>query len=239
MGAGLPNDEAERCWKGISMEPTKKPRVKICCISSIEEAWMAIHYAASALGLVSDMPSGPGVIPENLIAQIAAVVPPAVASFLLTSQQDTASIIAQQRRLGVNTIQICDRLQSGGYEDLHEAMPGIAIVQVIHVTGEESIEEAVSVAPYVDGILLDSGNPSLPVKELGGTGRTHDWNISRRIRELVDVPIFLAGGLNANNVSEAIRQVGPFAVDICHGVRTDGRLDEAKLSAFFRQIAVT
>jgi phosphoribosylanthranilate isomerase len=221
------------------MQSTKKPRVKICCISSVEEAWMAIHHGASALGLVSEMPSGPGVISEDLIAQIAAAVPPSVSSFLLTSKQDTASIIAQQRRTGVNTIQICDRLQSGRYEDLREAMPGIAIVQVIHVTGQESIEEAVSVAPHVDGLLLDSGNQSLAVKELGGTGRTHDWSISRRIRELVDVPIFLAGGLNADNVAEAVRQVGPFGIDICNGVRTDGKLDDVKLTQFFNQISVT
>jgi phosphoribosylanthranilate isomerase len=221
------------------MQSTKKPRVKICCINSIEEAWMAIHHGASALGLVSEMPSGPGVISEDLIAQIVATVPPSVSSFLLTSKQDTASIIAQQRRTGVNTIQICDRLQSGRYEDLREAMPGIAIVQVIHVTGQESIEEAVSVAPHVDGLLLDSGNQSLAVKELGGTGRTHDWSLSRRIRELVDVPIFLAGGLNADNVAEAVRQVGPFGIDICNGVRTDGKLDDVKLTQFFNQISVT
>jgi phosphoribosylanthranilate isomerase len=220
------------------MKPTKKPRVKICCIGTIEEAWMAISHGASALGLVSDMPSGPGVIPEDLITRIAATVPPGVSSFLLTSQRDTASIIDQQRRLGVNTIQICDRLESGSYDDLHKAMPGIAIVQVVHVTGVESIAEAVDVAPHVDGILLDSGNPASPVKELGGTGRTHDWNISLRIRELVDAPIFLGGGLKADNVADAIRQVGPFGVDVCTGVRTNGKLDEAKLSEFFGQIKV-
>jgi len=212
-----------------------RPRVKICCIGSIEEAWTAINHGASALGLVSDMPSGPGVISEDLIAQIADIVPPGVSSFLLTSQQDTISIITQQRRLGVNTIQICDRLESGSYEDLHNAMPGIDIVQVIHVTGPEAIAEAVHVAPHVDGILLDSGNQSLSVKELGGTGRTHDWNVSRTIRKSVAIPIFLAGGLEAQNVAEAIRQVGPFGVDVCNGVRTNGRLDEEKLSEFFRQ----
>ena len=209
------------------MEPTMRPRVKICCIGSIEEAWTAIHRGASALGLVSDMPSGPGVISEDLIAQIADIVPPGVSSFLLTSQQDTISIITQQRRLGVNTIQICDRLESGNYEDLHNAMPGIGIVQAVHV------------APHVDAILLDSGNQSLSVKELGGTGRTHNWNISRTIRESVSIPIFLAGGLEPQNVVDAIKQVGPFGVDVCNGVRTNGRLDEAKLSEFFRQVAVT
>lgn len=220
------------------MEPTKRTRVKICCISSIQEAWMAIEYGASALGLVSDMPSGPGVISEELIAQIAAVVPPSVSSFLLTSKQDTTSIIEQQRRLGASTIQICDRLHSGSYKDLHDAMPGVAIVQVIHIAGEEAIGEAVSIAPYVNGLLLDSGNQSLPVKKLGGTGRTHDWGMSRRIREIVDVPVFLAGGLNPDNVAAAVRQVGPFGVDVCSGVRTNGKLDEAKLSQFFSRLAV-
>lgn len=218
------------------MRATNKPRVKICCISSVEEAWTAIDYGASALGLVSDMPSGPGVISEDLIRQIAFVIPPSVASVLLTCRQDAAYIIEQQRRAGVNTIQICDRLDSGSYQELNEALPGVSIVQVIHVNGPESVEEAVAVAPHVNGILLDSGNQSLSVKELGGTGRTHDWTLSRKIREAVNVPIFLAGGLKPANIAEAIRQVEPFGVDVCSGVRSDGKLDEAKLSAFFRNI---
>ncbi|MGO9275354.1 MAG: phosphoribosylanthranilate isomerase [Terriglobia bacterium] len=218
------------------MQPTARPRVKICCIASVDEAWTAIRHGAAALGLVSAMPSGPGVIAEDLIAEIAARVPPPIATFLLTSRQDTASIVAQQKGTGVNTIQICDRLEGGSYRDLRRAMPGIALVQVIHVRSPQSIEEALGAAPHVDGILLDSGNQSATVKELGGTGRTHDWSLSRRIREAVDVPIFLAGGLNPGNVAEAVGEVGPFAVDVCTGVRTNGRLDEAKLTAFFRQI---
>ena len=219
------------------MEASKKPRVKICCISSVQEAWLAIRYGASALGLVSEMPSGPGVIAESLIAKIAAVVPPAVATFLLTCKQDAASIIAQQRRCGVNTIQICDRLEEGSYDEMRAAMPGISLVQVIHVGGEESIEEAMFVGDHVDAVLLDSGNQSLAVKELGGTGRAHDWSISAMIRERVDVPVFLAGGLKAENVREAVEQVKPFGVDLCSGVRTNGKLDEEKLAAFFDQLA--
>lgn len=218
------------------MQPTARPRVKICCIASLDEAWTAIRHGASALGLVSAMPSGPGVIAGDLIAEIAARVPPPIATFLLTSRQDAESIIAQQRRTAVNTIQICDRLEVGSYGDLRRAMPGIDLVQVIHVRDPQSIEEALAVAPYVDALLLDSGNQSAPVKELGGTGRTHDWSLSRRIREAVEVPIFLAGGLNSGNVVEAIREVGPFALDVCTGVRTDGKLDEAKLTAFFTEV---
>jgi phosphoribosylanthranilate isomerase len=218
------------------VEASPTPRIKICCISSLEEAWAAIRAGASALGLVSSMPSGPGVIPEPLIAQIAAAVPPPIATFLLTCSQDARDIIAQQRRCRTNTVQLCDRLTAGSYADLREALPGVSLVQVIHVTGEESLEEALSVAPHVDALLLDSGNQSLAVKELGGTGRVHDWSISRRIREQVRIPVFLAGGLRPENVGEAIRQVGPFGLDLCSGVRTEGRLDSEKLARFFSRL---
>jgi phosphoribosylanthranilate isomerase len=219
------------------MEPTKRPRVKVCCISNVDEAKLAIRYGASALGLVSEMPCGSGVVSEGLIAQVASMVPPAVSSFLLTSKPDTLAIIAQQRRLGVSTIQICDRLTSGSYDDLRQALPGIALVQVIHVKGTESIEEAVSTAPQVHGLLLDSGDSSSDIQELGGTGRTHYWEISRRIRELVDVPVFLAGGLTPDNVTDAIQKVEPFGVDVCSGVRTKGKLDEQKLSKFCNKVS--
>ena len=197
---------------------------------------MAIEAGANAIGLVSAMPSGPGPIPEDLIAEIAAIVPPGVSSFLLTCLQDAAAIIDQQRRLRVNTIQICDRLASGSYQELHDALPGIKLVQVIHVTGPESVDEAISVAPDVDAILLDSGNQSLAIKELGGTGRTHDWTLSRKIREAIEVPLFLAGGLNPSNVAAAIGEVQPFGIDVCSGLRTEGALDPQKLSDFIRAI---
>lgn len=216
------------------MKPTATPRVKICCIASTEEAWLAIDRGASALGLVSQMPSGPGPIEDALIQEVAAAVPPGVATFLLTCEQDVDSIVAQQRRTGANTIQLVDRLRRGTHHDLRDALPGISIVQVIHVRGEESIDEALEATPNVNAILLDSGNPLLAVKELGGTGRRHDWAVSRRIREAAQVPVYLAGGLRAENVAEAIRDVGPFGLDVCSGVRTGGKLDPGKLDAFMR-----
>ena len=194
---------------------------------------MAIDAGASAIGLVSEMPSGPGPIPESLIAEIAATVPPGVSSFLLTCKEDAASIIDQQRRLRVNTIQICDRLPQGSHQELREALPGVSLVQVVHVTGPEAVDEAIAIAPHVDAVLLDSGNQSLTIKELGGTGRTHDWSLSRKIREAIDVPLFLAGGLNPANVAAAIREVQPFGIDVCSGLRTEGHLDPEKLNSFF------
>jgi phosphoribosylanthranilate isomerase len=218
------------------MEATKQPRVKICCIASHDEAKLAIEHGAAALGLVSTMPSGPGVISDPLIAEIAARVPPPVATFLLTARQDANAIIEQHRRCRTSTIQIVDRLTHGSYDDLRRALPGISIVQVVHVFGEESVEEAVRLAGLVDAILLDSGNPALATKELGGTGRRHDWSVSRRIREQIAIPVFLAGGLKPDNLRQAVDEVGPFALDICTGVRSDGKLDTQKLRALFTSL---
>lgn len=197
---------------------------------------MAILHGAAALGLVSKMPSGPGVISEEMIAEIAAKVPPPIATFLLTSEQNVDAIIAQQRRCRTNTVQLVDRLTSGTHHHLRSALPGISIVQVIHVVGPESIDEALVAAATADAILLDSGNPTLATKELGGTGRRHDWALSRQIREQCEVPVFLAGGLNPSNVRRAIEEVGPFGLDICTGVRTDGKLDEGKLATLFSNL---
>lgn len=218
------------------MEATRTPRVKICCIANIEEGALAVEAGASALGLVSHMPSGPGVISDEQIAAIAATVPPAIGIFLLTSRQSVDEIVAQQRFCRTNTIQICDHLTRGTHRELKDALPGISIVQVIHVTGPESVEEALAVAPHVDAILLDSGNEKLAVKELGGTGRRHDWTLSRKIRERIGIPMFLAGGLTAENVGQAIAEVGPFGLDLCSGVRTRGKLDEKKLKRFFSAV---
>ena len=211
-------------------------KVKICCISSIEEAQTAIKFGASALGLVAKMPSGPGVISDEEIKRIADSLPPTIASFLLTSETDAKKIIQHQKSVGTNTIQIVDELKSGTYEDISLALPGIKIVQVIHVTGNESIEQAILISKHVDAILLDSGNPNLQVKELGGTGRKPDWEISRKIRDLISIPLFLAGGLHAENVQDAIHTVKPFGVDVCSGVRTHGRLDPTKLERFLHAV---
>ena len=212
------------------------PKIKICCIGSIEEANLAVNYGASAIGLVSEMPGGPGVISEELIEEIALGVPPSLSTFLLTSKQAAASIIKQQKRCKVNTLQLCDRLVTGTHRDLREALPGIKIVQVIHVTGEESVEEAKAIAPEVDALLLDSGNTSSAVKELGGTGRTHDWSLSRKIVDSVDIPVWLAGGLNPDNIDDAISTVKPYGVDVCSGVRTESKLDEENLHRYTDQV---
>jgi phosphoribosylanthranilate isomerase len=222
-----------QCQGLFSRTPALQLKIKICCIKSRKEAALAISCGASAIGLVSAMPSGPGVISEAKIARIVATVPPSVATFLLTSERVPAAIIAQQRRCHSNALQLCDHLAPDIHSELRRELPGVRLVQVIHISGRESLEYAVSIANYVDALLLDSGNPYSGVKELGGTGRTHDWQLSRKIRDSVRVPVLLAGGLNAGNVAKAVAAVQPFGLDVCSGVRTNGSLDPVKLSALF------
>jgi phosphoribosylanthranilate isomerase len=211
-------------------------RVKICCIKDRDEARMAVAAGAAALGLVSEMPSGPGVVDEATIAEVAASAPPGVSTFLLTCLPDAARIADQVRRTRVTTVQICDRPEEGTAAALQRALPALKVVQVVHVTGPESVAEAESSAADADAILLDSGRPAAAVKELGGTGRRHDWALSARIVERVPRPVFLAGGLTPDNVAEAIRTVRPWGLDVCSGVRSEGRLDAARLARFFEAV---
>ena len=216
------------------VESAGTPRVKVCCIASLEEARRAVAAGADAIGLVSEMPSGPGVIDEDRIADIAAAVPGVVETWLLTSRQSALDIVDQHRQVRTTGIQIVDELGPGAYQVLRGLLPGVRLVQVVHVTGPESLDEAVALAPLVDALLLDSGNRWLRVKQLGGTGRVHDWSVSRRIREAVDVPVWLAGGLRPGNVVSALEEVGPYGLDVCTGVRVNGRLDSPTLEAFMR-----
>jgi phosphoribosylanthranilate isomerase len=207
--------------------------VKVCCIADIDEARLAIGAGASAIGLVSAMPSGPGPIDEADIARIAAAVPPPTETFLLTALTDAEAIADQHRRCGTTAVQLVDALDEAELRLLRRRLPATRLVQVIHVLGPESVDEARAAAPIVDTLLLDSGNPRLAVKELGGTGRVHDWATSRRIRESVGVPVLLAGGLHPGNAREAFECVMPAGLDVCSGLRPNGRLDAGKLRDFF------
>ena len=211
-------------------------KIKICCITSIAEAKLALSFGADAIGLVGKMPSGPGPIGDTLIKEIARSIPPPTATFLLTCKTSADKIIAHHKRTFTNTIQIVDQLPINDYAIIRNAIPAIKLVQIIHVIDKSSVDEAIKISEHADAILLDSGNPKLAIKELGGTGRKHDWKLSRKIVESIKIPVFLAGGLNAGNVRNAIDEVRPYGVDVCSGVRTNEQLDEKKLHAFFHAI---
>ncbi len=209
-----------------------RTRIKICCIASHEEAELAIAAGADALGLVARMPSGPGPIPDDHIAAIAARIPPPVSTFLLTSEVTADAIAAHVRATRPTTVQIVAHIEPAESAKLAELLPDVRRVQVVHVEDEGALARIDSYAPHVHAFLLDSGRPSAKVPELGGTGRAHDWSISAAFVKASPRPVFLAGGLSAANVGEAIRRVRPFGLDLCSGVRTNGRLDREKLRVF-------
>jgi len=211
-------------------------KVKICCISSIEEAALAIGYGAAAIGLVGRMPSGPGIITDELIHSIAKTVPPPIDSFLLTSETTAEKVIEHHKKVNTTTIQIVDALTDRQYYKIREAIPYVKLVQVIHVLDENSIKEAIEISEFVDAILLDSGNPNLSTKVLGGTGKIHNWDLSKKIRENISIPTYLAGGINKDNIRMAIDHVQPYGIDLCSSVRTNGQLDERKLEELFKAL---
>lgn len=213
-----------------------RTHIKVCCVSSREEAAIAVRAGASAVGLVAEMPSGPGVISDERIAEIAVTVPPPVSRFLLTSRTEGRAIAQHVRACRVDTVQLVDAVPNGAYEAIRAEVPWVRIVQVLHVEDDAVLDEAARVAPFVDALLLDSGRPNAAVRELGGTGRVHDWALSRRVVERSPRPVFLAGGLREDNVARAIAEVAPYGLDVCSGVRTDGHLDASKLDALIRAV---
>jgi phosphoribosylanthranilate isomerase len=197
---------------------------------------LAIDCGADALGLVSAMPSGPGVIDDQRIAEIAAVIPPSVASFLLTARTDADAIADQVTHARTSTVQLVDWVGVDVLRQLKTALPRTKIVQVLHVEDDAVLAQADTVAPHVDAILLDSGRPNAAVPELGGTGRVHDWDLSAKVVASSAVPVFLAGGLHAGNVRAAIDTVRPYGIDLCSGVRVDGQLQRNALMNVVRAI---
>ena len=214
-----------------------RTRLKVCCMMAVAEARAAVAQGADAVGLVGAMPSGPGPIDDALAAEIARAVPPPVATFLLTSFHSGEDIAGHVRKVGATAVQIVRHIEPREYGALRRLLHGVKIVQVVHVEDASALGLAQDYAKLADALLLDSGRPKAALEELGGTGRAHDWAVSARIVAGVSVPVFLAGGLNASNVAEAVRQVRPYGVDLCSGVRTGGRLDAGKLREFALALA--
>ncbi len=212
---------------------------KVCCIRSAGEAELAIAAGAAAVGLVGEMPNGPGQISDDEIRDIAATIRrrygEKIWTTLLTSRTEGDAITDHIAETGVNTVQIVDAPAAGAYAAIRKAHERVRLIQVIHVEDTGAVDAAKHAAQSVDVILLDSGKPSTAARTLGGTGETHDWAISRQIIEAVPIPVFLAGGLGPDNVAAAVAAVRPYGVDICSGIRDKAdayQLVPEKLEAF-------
>lgn len=214
----------------------KRTRVKVCCISSVAEAELAISHGADALGLVGEMPSGPGVIDDELVREIAERTPPTVETFLLTSRLSGDEIADHVAYCGTTTVQIVQHIEPKEYEQIIKRVSSVRRVQVIHVENQTALDLIDVYEPYVHAFLLDSGRPNAVVAELGGTGRAHDWGISSEFVQRSSKPVFLAGGLNPQNVRAAISAVAPFGLDLCSGVRRNNNLNPQLLDEFTTKV---
>ena len=211
-----------------------RTRIKICCIRSVEEAALATRMGADALGLVGPMPSGPGIVTLETAATISRHATAPVSRFLLSSETEADGLISAATQTGVDSLQIVRHLEPGVLAQVRKSLPHIRLVQVIHVEDETALDRIDAYADQVSAFVLDSGKPSRA--ELGGTGRTHDWDISARFVRRSPRPVFLAGGLNSQNVADALQHVQPFGLDLCSSVRTNDHLDRDKLSRFMAAV---
>lgn len=210
--------------------PVRRTRLKICCIASPAEAALAVAAGADAVGLVGPMPTGRGPISDEAVRTIAALVPPPVSPWLLTFEDEATAIRDHAVRCAVTTVQIVQHVAPDCHDRLAELAPWLRLIQVIHVEGESALALIAAYGDRPHAFLLDSGRPG--ASEFGGTGRVHDWAVSARCVAEATRPVFLAGGLGPDNVAQAIGQVRPFGIDLCSGVRRDGRLDASRLCAF-------
>lgn len=196
---------------------------------------MAAEAGANLVGLVGPMPTGPGVQSLETCNQIAKACPTAVTPVLLTSSETVEAIAADVTAAGVQAVQVVRHVHPSVHQRLADLAPGVKRIQVIHVEGNDALDLIAVYQDHVDAFLLDSGKPSS--EELGGTGRVHDWQISRAFVQASPRPVFLAGGLTPENAARAVAEVQPYGLDICSGLRVDDRLDAGLLAAFMAEIA--
>ncbi|MEU4316651.1 phosphoribosylanthranilate isomerase [Nocardia sp. NPDC024068] len=210
-------------------------RAKICGIRSRADLDTAVDAGADAVGFISGTTHySEDVLTAEAAAQLSVITPPFVNRVLVTHLEDAHAILDLADRVDVDIIQVHGLVDRDTLRAVHGAAHGRTIVRAVHVTGPDSLATARTVAADCDAVLLDSRTAD----RLGGTGRTHDWSLSARIvRELAGIgrPVILAGGLNSDNVDEAIEAVRPFGVDVNSGVETAaGDKDFAACAAFVK-----
>jgi phosphoribosylanthranilate isomerase len=209
-------------------------RVKVCGIRKIEDALNAVKFGADAVGLlVGQKHSAKDFIDEGTARSIVEKLPPFCSSVLVTHLTDNDKIISLAKFIGTTTIQLHGDSTPEDVMYIRQRLPGVKLIKALHVVDENSIKNGRPYLDVIDAILLDTINVS--TDQVGGTGLTHDWNLSREIVLMYGVPVILAGGLNPDNVQQAIKAVNPFGVDANSGTKgLDGFKDINRLKAFIR-----
>jgi phosphoribosylanthranilate isomerase len=205
-------------------------RIKVCGNRSEDDLTAAVAAGADAVGLISGVTHvSEDAIEPDRAAALARLVPPYVSVVLVTHLATVESILALADRVRPDTLQPHGEIEPSVCAAVREARPLLRTSQAVHVTGPEAVERAARFAPHCDALLLDSRTAD----RLGGTGRTHDWSLSRRIADRLGLPVILAGGLTAENVAQAIGVVEPYAVDVNSEVDdSNGDKDPQRLRAF-------
>lgn len=190
-------------------------RVKICGVRSLDEARAVVEAGADALGFHIALEHSKCPIGEATASSIIAHMPPFVASVIVTTALDSKELIRIARATGANTLQLQGEVSADTIRAVKAVFPYFKVYAVVHVFGTDAIEAAKKIEG-ADAIILDSADKTSGAR--GGTGKTHDWNVSRAVVESVSLPVILAGGLTPENVAEAIHVVRPYAVDVETGV---------------------
>ncbi|WP_440952607.1 phosphoribosylanthranilate isomerase [Methanococcoides sp. FTZ1] len=215
-------------------------RVKVCGMRSAEDIDIAVSSGVDAVGFITDVPvDTPRKIDLKKAQELVSQVPFFVDSVLVIMPGTASEAIDMVNSVRPDVVQIHSPLDADNMRLLRDNTD-VSIVRTFHVPSEGNVEvsgliaevDALSSEDLIDGILLDSYVSG----KVGGTGKMHDLSISRQVVEAVDVPVILAGGLNADNVSDCVKQVSPFAVDTASGVETDGKKDAEKIRRFVKEV---
>ena len=207
-------------------------RVKICGIKSVEDGLKAVEFGADAIGLlVGQEHSSKDFISISLAKEIVSKMPPFISTVLVTHINNAEQIIDMIKEIGVNTVQLHSDIDINGINKVKNNCPNVKVIKLVHIIDENSIEQVKLFTDVSNAILLDTIN--FATNQVGGTGKTHNWDIDKKIVEETSANIIVAGGLNKNNVKEAVLKIKPFGVDVNSGVQNEfGFKDYDKLKEF-------
>ena len=199
-------------------------RVKICGTATFADLDCAVAAGADAVGFLMGIThvTQDAVTPETAAAMVA-TLPPFIVPVAVTHLTKPSDLIRIVELARCTTLQIQDVVTPDDIAEVREALPYLRIMKAVHVMDESAIATAKYFSDTADAILLDTRTAD----RIGGTGITHDWNISAKI-----VKVILAGGLTPENVTEAIIRVRPYAVDVHTGVKKNGVRDAERTRAF-------
>ena len=208
------------------------PRVKICGMTLLEDVMAAATAGADGVGFLVglDYASEDGLQP-TAAANLVRRTPADILTVMVTHASTPARVEALVNEVRPRVVQVHCPFASPDLPRLMNTFPDVSWIRAIHVENEDSVDKALRAAEVFDALLLDTRSGD----RLGGTGKTHDWKISRRIRETIDKPVILAGGLTPDNVADAIRTVRPHGVDVNTGISERRGVKSApRVAAFIR-----